>query len=66
MAKGSSGRLVIEIDPDLKQVLYQALGEEGLNLKQWFLGNVADFLENRKQAELPLFTNTEYSKEAKS
>jgi len=66
MAKGSSGRLVIEIDPDLKQELYQALGDEGLNLKQWFLRNVTDFLDNRTQPELPLFDNLDYSKEAKS
>ena len=66
MAKGSSGRLVIEIDPDLKQELYQALEDEGLNLKQWFLGNVADYLDHRVQPELPLFNAREYSKEAKS
>ena len=66
MAKGSSGRLVIEIDPNLKQELYQALGDEGLNLKQWFLGNVADYLDRRVQPELPLFNELEYSKEAKS
>ena len=66
MAKGSSGRLVIEIDPDLKKELYQALGDEGLNLKQWFLGNVADYLDSRVQPELPLFNDLEYSKEAKS
>ena len=66
MAKGSSGRLVIEIDPNLKQELYQALGDEGLNLKQWFLGNVAEFLGNRTQLELPLFNNKDFSKEAKS
>lgn len=66
MAKGSSGRLVIEIDPGLKQELYQALGDEGLNLKQWFLGNVADYLDRRVQPELPLFNNNTYGKEAKS
>ena len=66
MAKGSSGRLVIEIDPDLKQELYQALGDEDLTLKQWFLRNVADFLANRAQPELPLFDDTTYCKEAKS
>ncbi len=66
MAKGNSGRLVIEIDPDLKQALYQALGDEALNLKQCFLRNVADFLDRRIQPELPLFNNTAYSKEAKS
>lgn len=53
MAKGSSGRLVIEIDPDIKVALYQALGDEGLNLKQWFLENVTSYLNQRKQPELP-------------
>ena len=66
MAKSSSGRLVIEIDPNLKQELYQALGDEGLNLKQWFLGNVAEYLSSRTQLELPLFNNNGFSKEAKS
>ena len=66
MAKGSSGRLVIEIDPNLKQELYQALGDEGLNLKQWFLGNVTNYLDSRTQLELPLFNNNGFSKEAKS
>jgi len=66
MAKGNSGRLVIEIDPDLKQELYQALGNEGLNLKQWFLENVADYLEHQMQPELPLFNNNANSKEAKA
>ncbi len=40
MAKGNSGRIVVEIDPELKNELYDALGEQGLNLKQWFLENV--------------------------
>lgn len=66
MAKGSSGRIVIEIDPVIKQELYQALGDEGLNLKQWFLRNVTEFLDHRMQPELPLFNNTAYRKEAKS
>lgn len=52
MAKGNSGRLVIEIDPDLKEDLYKALGEEGINLKQWFLGNVSTYLDSRMCSEL--------------
>lgn len=63
MAKGNSGRLVIEINPDLKQELYVALGEEGLNLKQWFLDNVDQFLSERVQPTLPLFRSQEAGKE---
>ncbi len=33
MAKGTSRCIVIEIDPGLKQELYAALGDEGMNLK---------------------------------
>ena len=57
MAKGNSGRIVIEIEPELKQELYSALGDERLNLKQWFLGNVEEFLRNKTQ--LPLDLNVE-------
>ena len=66
MAKGSSGRLVIEIDPELKQELYHALGEENLNLKQWFLGNVTNFLDHRNQPELPLFNAPDTHTDANS
>ena len=54
MAKGSSGRVVIEIDPTVKEELYGALGDEGLNLKQWFLSNVEAYLKGRNQTLLPL------------
>ena len=54
MPIGTSGRIVIEIDPDLKQELYSALEAEGLNLKQWFLERVDSFLEHRGQMSLPL------------
>ncbi len=59
MAKGSSGRIVVEIDPQLKQELYDALGSEGMNLKQWFLDNVGKFLEERGNPTLPLFPSQE-------
>ena len=54
MAKGSSGRIVIEIDPDLKQELYDALDKEDLKLKQWFLKNVETYLQDRSQLSLLL------------
>lgn len=62
MAKGSSGRIVIEIDPELKEELYEALGSKKLNLKQWFLGNVNQFLAER-QPSLPMSTSQKLDKE---
>ena len=35
MAVGESGRLVVEIDPNLKKELHQTLREDGTNLKDW-------------------------------
>ncbi len=55
MPVGESGRIVIEIDPELKQELYGALSEEGLNLKQWFLNNANQYLAQQIQPNLPLF-----------
>ena len=55
MPVGESGRIVIEIDPELKHELYGALSEEGLNLKQWFLSNAKEYLAQQIQPNLPLF-----------
>jgi hypothetical protein len=54
MAKGNSGRIVIEIDPDFKHELYEALEVEGMTLKKWFLNNADEFLKNRSQLSLLL------------
>ena len=66
MAKGSSGRIVIEIEPELKQELYSALGDEQLNLKQWFLCNVEEFLRNKTQLPLDLNVENDFTEEIKS
>ena len=47
--RGQSGRIVIEIDPERKQAIYEALSREGLTLKDWFLGQADNFLKNRHQ-----------------
>jgi len=65
MAKGSSGRIVIEIDPELKQELYHALGEEGINMKQWFLGNAGQYLEERTQPSFPFVSSAFNNKKAR-
>lgn len=64
MPVGHSGRIVIEIDPTLKQELYSALDKEGLNLKQWFLINASDFLRDRMQLSLPLRPDNSPKEEA--
>lgn len=53
MAKGNSGRLVIEIDPLMKQELYAALGQKGLNMKEWFLMNAKVYLRKNTLNSVP-------------
>lgn len=37
MSRGKSGRIVVEIDPKIKDQLYVALVRNKLTLKDWFL-----------------------------
>ena len=52
MSIGSSGRIVIEVEPEAKRRLYAALAREGLTLKDWFLKNAENYLADSNQ--LPL------------
>ena len=52
------GRILIEIEPELKEELYDALQKEGVNLKSWFLDNVQDYLSDRSQLKLFLTEQT--------
>jgi hypothetical protein len=52
MAIGSSGRIVIEVEPELKHLLHAALREEGLTLKDWFTDHARRFLYEDKQLAL--------------
>ncbi len=51
---GKSGRIVIEIDPETKQQLYSMLALNGLNLKEWFLNNAEQFIDQKGQLQLSL------------
>jgi hypothetical protein len=53
MARGPSGRLVIEVDPLLKRDLHSALAADGSSLKEWFLQRVAEYFDHRHQPTLP-------------
>ncbi|GAA4650694.1 hypothetical protein GCM10023116_29770 [Kistimonas scapharcae] len=48
MAVGNSGRLVIELDPELKLQIRRALKERGLTMKEWLLVQVHKDLINSK------------------
>ena len=63
MAVGKSGRIVIEVDPELKQELYTALSRRGLHLKSWFLDQVTELLEDGEQLGFE-FDATDECKEA--
>ena len=57
MPVGKSGRIVIEIDPTLKQELYQSLGKDDSNLKQWFLEQVDGYLAGKSQMPIRFPSN---------
>ena len=59
MSIGKSGRIVIEIEPSLKQELYRVLGEEGKSLKSWFLANAQSFLVEKEGSSLSLTQETQ-------
>ena len=52
MAKGSSGRVVIVVEPALKRELYVELARRGLTLKAWFIDQATHFLETSLQPSL--------------
>ena len=54
MSIGNSGRIVIEIEPELKKELHTVLRAEGTNLKAWFLEHVEQLLAEKGQHSLPL------------
>ena len=58
MARGKSGRIVLEIDPNFKKELYLELEKNGLTLKEWFLETADNFINNTAQQSLFASDNT--------
>lgn len=55
MSIGSSGRIVIEVEPGVKRELYAALARDGSTLKEWFLRSAQVYLSSTAgQMALPL------------
>lgn len=53
MPKGDSGRVVIEIEPNLKRRLYSRLAVENLTLKEWFVVAATRYIAEQEQPILP-------------
>jgi len=52
MSRGSSGRLVVELETDLKQQFYSTLALDGLTFKDWLTDQVRRYIEDRHQPQL--------------
>lgn len=52
MARGESGRIVIEVAPALKRELYVALAMSGSTLKDWFVRSAEDYCRLGVQGSL--------------
>lgn len=61
MARGKSGRIVIEVDPELKKDLYLALEKKGLTLKDWFIMQAEIYIKEQDQLSI-FWTNEEGKK----
>lgn len=51
MAKGESGRIVLEVESELKKALYSILAMEQKTLKDWFVDKAQKHI-NEKKSEL--------------
>jgi predicted Rossmann fold nucleotide-binding protein DprA/Smf involved in DNA uptake len=51
MPVGRSGRIVVELDPDLKRRLHARLRGQGLDFKAWLLERVQEYLGAPREGE---------------
>jgi len=56
MARGPSGRIVVELEPALKQDLHAALAADNTTLKEWVEAQANAYLDQRSQPRLPGFS----------
>jgi hypothetical protein len=61
MPRGYSGRIVLEIDPSIKDSLYIALARKKLTLKDWFVRECTSFIAETNQPHLFADTAAEQS-----
>ncbi len=56
MAKGESGRIVLEVDPELKKTLYSILAMEQQTLKNWFIDKAQKHIDEKKSELIESFS----------
>jgi hypothetical protein len=59
MAKGESGRIVLEVDPKLKKTLYSILAIEQMTLKDWFIESADNYIKIKKSDLLKIMEQVE-------
>lgn len=52
MSIGTSGRIVLEIEPSLKRQLYAALALDQSSLKKWFVLMAEEYVRSQHQSHL--------------
>lgn len=57
MARGKSGRIVLEVDPLFKKKLYLELAKNDLTLKDWFIQSAEEYI-NRFEDKLHVAEKT--------
>ena len=58
MPVGDSGRIVVELDPQLKTKLHAAIKADGSNLKEWLVTRAEEYLEKTNR-QTQLFQESE-------
>ncbi|NHB89522.1 hypothetical protein [Photorhabdus tasmaniensis] len=59
MAKGVSGRIVLEVDPELKKTLYSVLAMEQQTLKNWFVDKAQKHIDEKKTELIKSFSKVD-------
>ena len=49
MARGKSGRIVLEVGVHLKNAIHDRLSDEGVTLKDWFIEKAVEYLQSPPQ-----------------
>ena len=53
MAQGKSGRIIIDVDPEFKKEVYEAIHNQGFSgMKEWFMQQAELVCEESKQPSL--------------